>query len=105
VLEKANMILTVSYLMSTRNSFFMCHILPEVMHESWVENREQVICHFLFKNITKLDFFESQLLSTSLEFEIGRKNLFRKVHAYIIQPKMENFIFDFVSFSIIANHC
>jgi hypothetical protein len=61
----------------------MCHMLPEVMHESWVENIEQVICHIFFKNITKLHCLESQLLSTSLEFEIGRKNLFRTVHAYI----------------------
>jgi hypothetical protein len=83
VLEKANMILTVSYLMGTRHSCFMCHMLPEVMHESWIENIEQVICQMLFKNITKLHFLESQLLSTCLEFEIGRKNLFRTVHTYI----------------------
>jgi hypothetical protein len=48
----------------------MCHMLLEVMHESWVENIEQVICQILFKNITKLNFLESKLLSTSLEFEI-----------------------------------
>jgi hypothetical protein len=75
MLEKANM-MAVSYLMGTRHSFFMCHMLPEVMHESWVENIEQVICHVLFKNITKFNFLESHLLSTSLEFEIGQKNLF-----------------------------
>jgi hypothetical protein len=34
----------------TRHSFFMCHMLPEVMHEPWI----------LFKNITKLHFLESQ---------------------------------------------
>jgi hypothetical protein len=83
VLEKANMILTVSHLMGTRHSFFMCHMLPKVIHESWIENIEQVICHILFKNITKLHFLECQLLSTCLEFEIGRKNLFRTVHTYI----------------------
>jgi hypothetical protein len=76
VLEKVNMILTVSYLPGTRHSFFMCHMLPEVMHESWIENIEQVICHILFNNITKLHCLESQ----GLEFEIGRKNL-----AYITQ--------------------
>jgi hypothetical protein len=58
-------------------------MLPEVMHGSWVENIEQVICHILFKNITKLHFLESQKLSTSLKFEIGWENLFRTVHAYI----------------------
>jgi hypothetical protein len=52
-------------------------MLPEVMHESWIENIEQVIDHILFKNSTKIHFLESQLLSTCLEFEIGRKNLFR----------------------------
>jgi hypothetical protein len=80
VLEKAIMILTVSYLMGTTHSFFMCHMLPEVMRELWIENKEQVICHIMFKNITKLHYLESQLLSTYLEFEIGRKNLFRTVH-------------------------
>jgi hypothetical protein len=83
MLEKANMILTVSYLMGTTHLFFMCHMLPEVMHESWVENIDQVFCHIFFRNITKLNFLESQLLSTSLEFEIGRKNVFRTVHAYL----------------------
>jgi hypothetical protein len=65
------MILTVSYLMGTRHLFFMCLMLPEVMHESWIESIEQVICHILFKNITKLHFLESQLLSTCLEYEKG----------------------------------
>jgi hypothetical protein len=64
---------------------FMCHVscVPEVMHESWVENLEQVISHIFFKNITKLHFLENQHLSTSLEFEVCQKNLFRTVHALI----------------------
>jgi hypothetical protein len=36
------------------------------MYESWVEKIEQVICHILFKNITKL---HSLLV---YEFEIDR---------------------------------
>jgi hypothetical protein len=115
VLEKANMILTVSYLMGMRNSFLMCHMLLEVMHESWVENREQVICHILFKNIQKLQFLGSQLLSTSLENWL-KKNLQHSTRIYKFNRidcmlclyffyRMENIIFDFVSFSIITNRC
>jgi hypothetical protein len=41
-----------SYLMGTRHSFFMCHMLPKVMYESWIENIEQVICHILSRGKT-----------------------------------------------------
>jgi hypothetical protein len=81
------MIFTVSYLMYTRNSFFMWHMLLAVMHESWIGNIERAICHIWLKN-TNLHFYESLLLFTSLEFEIGRKNLFRTIHAYINSTEM-----------------
>jgi hypothetical protein len=33
------------------NSFFMCETLLEVMHESWIENIERLICHILSQKL------------------------------------------------------
>jgi hypothetical protein len=96
VLEKVSMILTVSYLMCTRKTFFMCHMLHIV-----IGRKSRASSYILFK----ITFF-GEPTYTSLEFEIGWTNFFRTVHAYINSTglifvvfifflTLKNYIFDF----------